>query len=321
MNNDLLIPEGRLTYTATKVTFNYKNSSFYLTLLQKKKIFNIMKALVLLILSALLALHANSQTAKDILPASGWQEGWEREDVLFYEGDDLFFLINGGADLYMEFGFLNVAAAEYNHPEKGRFYIEVYRMESDSAAFGAFSVARGGALVKIEPEPWFIYGDKFMHIWQAEYYITISGAALKAKGFSIDYLLMMADLTERIETSGKLPLLFSELYNSSNVDNFAYLMGPLALTNIYSFGFQDIFRVNEAVMLDKGSEKEITFQYSSEDKATEVFEGVNEFMKDSGRFEAYASRSDLRFSATGRRGEAVSGQLSGSRIIVLIITD
>jgi hypothetical protein len=260
----------------------------------------------------------NAQTAKEILINASLPDDWKIDNLQSYEGDDLFFLINGGADLYFEYGFLDVAAADFKHPSLGKFYAEVYRMENDSAAFGVFSLGKGHALIKIEPSPWINYGNKFMHVWKSNYYITISGADFKAEGLTMEYVNLMIAFTDKINSHGNTPLLFDEFYATKRTDDFAYVLGYLALNNVYSFGFQDIFDVNEAVMIDYTDYKVLIFQYNTEDVANKTYGKVTESIKTSNRFMNFSSEDDNLFSVTDRNDKVLILSVNGSRIEVRI---
>ncbi len=70
-----------------------------------------------------------------------------------YPGDYLFDYINGGAPLYLEYGFHEVASQELE--THGRTYIfDVYRMASPLAAWGIFSVRRPAGAPILEGLPY-----------------------------------------------------------------------------------------------------------------------------------------------------------------------
>lgn len=58
-----------------------------------------------------------------------------------YDGKSLWGYINGGADIYLEYGFDKVFVQELIW-KKYQFKINVYRMQDEEAAFGIFSVSR-----------------------------------------------------------------------------------------------------------------------------------------------------------------------------------
>jgi hypothetical protein len=57
-------------------------------------------------------LLAQKETLTDLLPSINELEGFElKSEPEYYQGDDLFYLINGGADIYLEYGFKDVISA------------------------------------------------------------------------------------------------------------------------------------------------------------------------------------------------------------------
>jgi hypothetical protein len=60
-----------------------------------------------------------------------------------YVGGALWGLINGGADLYYEYGFDRMALQEISLGEE-QFRLELYRMNGPQSAFGIYSVSRHG---------------------------------------------------------------------------------------------------------------------------------------------------------------------------------
>lgn len=80
-------------------------------------------------------------------------EGWERTgDVEVFEGKGLYGYINGGAEIFLQYGFKELAVTRYARVEDGdqnagtsrTVTLEIYRMASPEEAFGIFSVRRSG---------------------------------------------------------------------------------------------------------------------------------------------------------------------------------
>jgi len=61
-----------------------------------------------------------------------------------YDGVSLTGYINGGAELYREYGFRTLTVQEVRIAGGGELTVECYRMRSPAAAFGIFSVSRFG---------------------------------------------------------------------------------------------------------------------------------------------------------------------------------
>ncbi len=276
------------------------------------------KILFIFLIVCGIAFSSKGQTAQEVIPGPEWQEGWAASyEVMSYEGDDLFFLINGGADLYMEYGFADVAAVELSHPEKGNLYIELYRMDSDSAAFGIFSLRKGDISVKIYPAPWAAYGDDVLHVWNGNFYMMVSGGQMKTATLET-FTKLVAYLADKVPAENELPAVARQLPDSES-SHYAYLMGPLALNNIYSFGPGDVFHTREAVVLFEENQKHLNFYYESEPLAKEVFAGVRAYMENSGRFNDF--QGDQRsFHAVDRRGNRLLGK-SGEKMIQVTVEE
>jgi hypothetical protein len=78
--------------------------------------------------------------AAEVIPPESAQIHREGE-LGIYPGDLLYEYINGGAPLYLEYGFVEVASQELLYNER-TYILDVYQMEDPLAAFGIFSVRR-----------------------------------------------------------------------------------------------------------------------------------------------------------------------------------
>lgn len=58
-----------------------------------------------------------------------------------YNGESLYGYIDGGADLYLEYGFSGVTVSEFVL-DNSRFKVEVYRMKGPEEAYGIYSVSK-----------------------------------------------------------------------------------------------------------------------------------------------------------------------------------
>ena len=80
----------------------------------------------------------------DYLPKTGEVDNWKPADVpQTYEGDDLFTFINGGADIYHEYGFKKVIYNEYKDDNDHSINVEIYEMTNAASAFGIYSFKIG----------------------------------------------------------------------------------------------------------------------------------------------------------------------------------
>ncbi|MCB2205178.1 hypothetical protein KQI65_10545 [bacterium] len=87
-------------------------------------------------------LHTVTLTAGGPLVIERDLPGWIIGDPDFYNAGQLYGYINGGAELYREFGFRQVTAQRCSKADH-EMQVDVYEMLSPRAAFGMFSVLRG----------------------------------------------------------------------------------------------------------------------------------------------------------------------------------
>ncbi len=80
------------------------------------------------------------ESKSDGVTASDLQEKISIDNRV-YKGSSLWGYINGGADVYLEYGFIKVLVQDINKDEEN-YKIDIYFMEDSAAAFGIFSVSR-----------------------------------------------------------------------------------------------------------------------------------------------------------------------------------
>lgn len=98
-----------------------------------------LRRVILLTVLACWLQSVDGQVSKFFKPTVGpWMLTNEPE---FYAGDDLFFLIDGGADVYLEYGFREVAVSGYSDGNR-LVRVEVYLMTNAASAWGVFSARR-----------------------------------------------------------------------------------------------------------------------------------------------------------------------------------
>lgn len=84
---------------------------------------------------------AASRFASLLVPAT--RDGWRRGDVSLYWGDRIYDRIDGAGEIFLEYGFVVLAAAQYERGEQ-ELSAGLYTMADEKAAFGIFSVLAEG---------------------------------------------------------------------------------------------------------------------------------------------------------------------------------
>jgi hypothetical protein len=239
------------------------------------------------------------------LPAGGEAAGWSLvEPPQGYGGEDLYQLINGGADIYHEYGFRQALVAEYANTRGKAIKLELYEMTNPAAAYGIFSfkIGEGGAAPAIGQDA--RIEEHYLNFWKGNLQLTLIGrdaAEETVRGL----LALAAAAAGRIAQSGGRPALVDLLVREPLP--FAqpkYLRGPLGLANHYRFDREDIFRVREGLIGAVGACRAMVFRYADDGESAEVFAQAAARLAGGSKFTDFALRGD-RCAMVGRGHERV----------------
>jgi hypothetical protein len=152
-----------------------------------------------------------------------------RSDTVY--GKALWGLIDGGADIYFEYGFSNVAVQEIIW-DNYRFKIEIYTMESDEAAFGIFSVSRH----RCEPDSiavWSCLSPYQTQIAIGRYYITVMNDSGKPALKDLSRNICTKILSKLNGKGLAVPDIFRKKVFLPYISGLKLLSGKLGLQNNY----------------------------------------------------------------------------------------
>ena len=95
---------------------------------------------IIFLLSIVLASPAPAQDSSSLFPSF---RGWTIiEDETVYNPDNLWDIIDGAADLFLEYGFVDLHIGRYHKGEDSEIRVELYRFDSEADAFGMYSQER-----------------------------------------------------------------------------------------------------------------------------------------------------------------------------------
>jgi hypothetical protein len=255
------------------------------------------------------------------LPASGEIAGWTLSDTpKNYRGDELFVMINGGADIYFEYGFKQVVAAEYVDVRGKSIKVEIYEMESPVAAYGiyTFKIGDGGRALAIGQEA--LIEDYYLNFWKGNLLVTVIGQ--DAEKETVQSVVALAKAVEaRIAKTGEQPELAGLLLREPLAFSHSkYVRGSLGVMNSYIFDTENIFRVREGMIGVVGDCKVFVFRYSGEGEGVEAFEQATTRFNSSPKFMGRTLNGN-RYSMVGRDKELVVIHQTGQYIAIVIGQD
>lgn len=176
-------------------------------------------------LFASLALLATAALVEFPLLRNGDLQGWLVSSPQYYDGSQLYGYINGGAEVYREFGFDKVAAQTLEN-DGHEVQVDVYRMKSASAAFGVFSIARSRCGGTLKSARWSCVNDNQVQFCKGPYFVNITVMDRAAQSRDASRRAAEILLSRMKEKDFTLP---GGLIASADASAPRYVRGPLAL--------------------------------------------------------------------------------------------
>lgn len=223
-----------------------------------------------------------------LLPTAQEIDNWERNlDFEEYKGEDLFFYIDGGAEIYHEYGFERVIVQDYKNKNGRSASLEVYEMSTPQSAYGMYTFKSSGKGEELKVGHGCKLQDYYLNFWKGKFLVTITG--FDAEKETIDGLQTIAvAVDKRIQTGtiAEMPEIYARL-PQENLDpqNVKYFLGNLGLVNSYPFANADIFKIREAIKGTYSAGYDIyILEYGDDEESTRVFESAIEGFKAEKRY-------------------------------------
>lgn len=259
----------------------------------------------------------NRVETKSLLPKEGDIPNWNLKDsVETYLGEDLFMYINGGADLYLEYGFDEVAAGRYMNYQSNSILVDVFKMSSIDAAYGVFTLS---STSKGKPQMLgdlsFLY-DYYFDVWKGPYFMRFT-ANNKDNGMIDTLMLFAKTIVPKISINGKKPQL-TQAFNlpGFKITNLKYITGIIGLNNIFNFGHGSIAGFSEGIYGKWEDKFLFVFAYEDGRKRREWFASAKGKMQMSKKFSNYTAVFD-GFSVTDKAGNLFSFKPYSKYILVV----
>ena len=277
--------------------------------------------MLLLFIAAGAAAQQASEDLSGFLPASGEVAGMTQSGTTQgYHGDDLFQMIDGGADIYHEYGFRQVLSAEYVDGRGKTIKLEMYEMESPAAAYGLYSFKIGevGKALAIGQEA--LIEDYYLNFWKGNLQVTLIGQDSEEETVQ-NVVALAGAVAARIAPTGERPelagLLLCEPLPFSHPK---YLRGALGLMNNYLFDRENIFRVRDGLIGGVEGCRAMVFRYASDSESAEAYEYATTKLSVGTRFIGQ-TRQENQYTMVDRRQESVMIKQTGRHIAIVVGPD
>lgn len=272
------------------------------------------------VLFIIISYTAFSQESGDILklfPDNELFGEWALKDsVEVFSGEDLFHYINGGADVFLEYGFKQVAHCNYIDSTAAKIRLEVFEMEKSESAYGIFTLNSSGRGMALDIGEEGILYDYYLHFYKANYYIRCS--VTRKEPALLEMMKEFAAFSEGlIKGKGKKPALMLAIeFEDIEAKQLKYVVGQIGLDNVYNFGHGSIAGFHDGVIAKWDDKIVFVFAYDNGKNRREWFASARGKMQMSKKFSNYTAIED-GFTVKDKNGVYFSFKPYGRFFIVL----
>lgn len=278
-------------------------------------------ALVLLTLMGFRPADGEKPGLLELIPENVEKGRWQKHlDAELYKGGDLYLYINGGAEIYHEYGFKQVVLQDYVNPHGKSISLEIFEMESSDSAFGiyTFKTSPSGRTVDIGNSG--RLEGYYMNFWKGPFLITLTG--FEEDEETIDGLLALARaVEEKIPLSGETrePPLLHLLPREKLVEgSLKYYKGHLGLFNNYHFTTSDVFRFMEGGSGEyENGVRIFILAYATREDCLIGFEGSKKALEQNPRYRDF-SASENSFDMKDEQGLSIFITNRGNYVLIIM---
>ncbi len=264
------------------------------------------KLILLQLLLILSGSHTFAQTGlKAFLPKDDEMEGWKLSaEVSEYKGEELIFFVNREADLYHEFGFVEVMSTSFSNDRDEELTFELYRMKDIYASYGIYLLKSEGMDEKYEKAGKDAFVDENELVLWKHHYIAVIKGDYTSSSASLGMELLADIVDSRIKIPGRWPTISHTFRNSPG--NIILLRGKIGLQNVYYFTSKDVFRIEEGYAIEKQGLTDIHLKYSDSFTTIQRFGEVAGVLSMEKRFSGFAMVGNTAFRMIDEKGSDIS---------------
>lgn len=266
------------------------------------------------------ARNLSGQYIEKLVPLLSELEGWKfTSEPKIYAGDSLFNLIDGGADLYLEYGFSRVISMQYADPSSSNIQFEVYEMSDPPSAYGIFSLTQQTVEWSAQFGNLSAVTQDYISFWKSRFYVNISWSS--RQHFDGPLLDKLANLVvQKIPDTGNYPDMMNSFQEAGPDKKVIFLKGNLALSNFYYFDYRDIFKIKEALAYSFENHKRIIIKYPDKQTAIDRLTEARQSMLKNKRFTDMATAFQ-GFSCTDNKGNHILIRQIDHYAVILVALD
>ena len=165
-----------------------------------------------------------------------------------FDGETLYEMINGGAELFLEYGFEKAILQSYKNQQSGDVItIEIYKMKDYRAAFGIYALQTNGKITPEIDNSHSMTGPYTTYIHKGNYFISISISRADKKMMDIKTEIGRSITSKISVKADKFDLLEGTKDICDKPEKIFYFTGEIALSNIISLNNSRPFDYREGI--------------------------------------------------------------------------
>jgi hypothetical protein len=235
----------------------------------------IITAVVLLLSTGGVGMAETTRNLTDLLPEA--IQGWTADGAdNTYDRENLFDYIDGGAELYLSYGFSKVLSRQYKRAGQPDIIADIFDMSTSQNAFGVFSHSR--ETINDSFGQGAQYTEGFLLFWKDRYYVSILASPETGESRNAVFALA-AHIDTAIEDEGPLPRILDRLPQGSLIEeSVRYFHHHVWLNSHYFVADENILHIDgntDAVLAKYGTGKDrrilLLIEYPTEEHAQRAY--------------------------------------------------
>jgi hypothetical protein len=239
-------------------------------------------------------------------------DGWTMTSQLRIDTHDaLYDYIDGGAELYISYGFRQAISCRYTKDGQPDVTAEIFDLGSPANAFGIYSQTRDKEEKEYGQGSYYVTGAQFF--WKGKYWVSLITDEATVESVALLHKLARY-LDEKLTETGELPAVLSVLpAEGLDPGGYLYFHHYIWLNSYYFIASENIFSVDEntpAVLAKYGPPEErlylLAIQYPDSMRAKKAFTAFGDQFFPEGLIDNSIRLED---------GTCLAAGLSGCRLI------
>ena len=234
-----------------------------------------------------------------LLPEPDAIQGWSRPDTArIYKGGDLYLFIDGGADLFFEYGFRQALAVEYQNVRGESINLEIYEMNDPGAAYGIYSLRSGDEATPLAIGQGGSAHSYYIMFWKGRYFVSVAASdstELCRKGLET----LARAIDRNASEQGRKPRVV-DLLPKENLLKQRYVRGHLGLSTIHPFDTRDLFHSDEGAVGKYKDHSIFIMLYASAAEAQHRLEEIGRTLRATLRYTNYTVRDQMTTVSDGK---------------------